>query len=103
MGVRHDHARFAVDIAADQIGRFPPHAGKLYQLLHCVRHHAPVLIPKHLCHGHDVPGLGLVQAAGTDVAAHLLRVRLGKGLQGGIPLEQGGGNHIHPGVGALRG
>ncbi len=103
VGVCHHHAGGAVHIPQNQVGRLAAHSGQAQQILHGVGHPAAVLAEQHLGAQHHVTAFRPEKAAGVDVLAHLVNVRLGKALQGGEPRVQGGGDLVHPLVGALGG
>ena len=98
-----DHGRFAEDIAANQICGFPADARQLDELFHRIRNDPAVFVAQHPGHRHDVPRLGFVQTAGMDDFPDLLHIRLGERLKGRVAAEQGGGDQIDSGVGALCG
>ena len=103
VGVRHHHAGDVENIAAHEIGGFPSHPRQLDELLHRLGNLPVIHVPQHPRHGHDVPGLGLVQPAGSDIFPHLLGGGVGKRVEGRVPLEQRRGYQVHPRVGALGG
>ena len=102
MGIRY-HSGLAEDVAANQIGSFPADARQPGQLLDRIRYAPAVFVAQHLRHSHNIPCLGFIQAAGMDDFPDLLGIGLRKRLKGGVAAEQGRGDQIHSGIGALRG
>ena len=98
MGVADDAARDGVQVAQQQIGGFPPHAGKAQQLLHGAGNFSAVVRQQHLTGKDDIPRLVLVEAAGADVVFHIRH-----GFQRGVGGKEGRGHQIHTGVGTLGG
>ena len=103
MGVGHHHAGDVVDVPLDEVGRLASHPGQAQQVVHPGGHLPPVLLQQHPGGADDVPGLAVVKAAGADELLHLLHRALCEGLQGGEPGVEGGGDLVHPFVGALGG
>ena len=103
MGIANHAAGNPIEIAQQQIGGFPAHAGKPEQLLHGARDLAMKFGKQHLTGQHNVPGLVLIEAAGADIVFHIGNVRVCHGLQRGVGGKQGRGDLIDPGVGALGG
>ncbi len=101
VGVRHHHAGHMEHIPQHQVGRLAAHSGQLQQLLHGAGDLSSVIPQQHLGGPHDVPGLGPEKASGVDVLFHLRHVGPGQVLQGGESGVQGGGDLVHPLVGAL--
>lgn len=103
MGVADDAARDGIQVAQQQIGGFPPHAGQAQQLLHGAGNFSAVVRQQHLTGEDDIPRLVLVKAAGADVVFHIGDIRRRHGFQGGVGGKESGGHQIHPGVGTLGG
>ena len=101
VGVGHHHPGHVEHVPQHQVGCLAAHTGQLQELLHGARHLAAVVPQEHLGGQDDVPGLGPEEAGGMYVLLHLGHVRLSQGLQGGEPGKQGGGDFVHPLVGAL--
>ena len=103
MGVRHHNARDMKDVALNEIGRLPPYAGQAQQVLHLTGDLSVVFRKQHLGALHHVPALAPEKAAGVDVLPHLLRIRLGKGLEGWKTPVEGRRHLVHPLVRTLGG
>ena len=103
MGVAHHAAGHLVDVPQQQVGGFPPHTGQPQQLFHGAWDLAAKIGEQHLAGQYNISGLVLVKPAGAHIVFHIPDVRVCHGFQGGIGSEQGGGDLIDPGVGALGG
>lgn len=88
-------------VPQNEVGRFTAHSRQTKQILHGVRHPAAVFAQQHLGAQHHVLALGPEKAAGVNVLAHLVNVRLSETLQGGEALIQGWGDLVYPLVGTL--
>ena len=100
MGVGN-HGGLAVEIANDQIGNLPPHAGERQEIVDCVGHAAAKAGEELLRHGLQILGLHAIEAAGAHQLLDLSNGSLGHGLGGGEGGEQVLANQIDAGVGAL--
>jgi hypothetical protein len=100
VGVAHV-AVLAVDIAEDEVGGLAPYAGEGQEVVHGVGHPAAKAFQQLLRRGDNVTRLGAPEAAGLDVGAYLVHVGAGEVLQGGVTGEEGGGDEVHPCIGAL--
>ena len=88
-------------VSQHQVGRLAAYPWQLQQLLHGAGDLPSVIPQQHLGCQHDVPGLGPEKAGGMDVLLHLSHIGPGQVLQGWEAGIQGGGDLVHPLVGAL--
>ena len=103
MGVHNGGAGNVEHVAQNEIGGLAPYAGQGRQLLHGTGQLAVVFLQQDLGAGHNIPGLGVVEAAGVDILLHLFHIRLRKVPEGGEAGKKSGGDLVHPLVGALGG
>ena len=101
VGIRHHDARRVMDVAQDQVGGLPAHAGEAEQLLHGSGDLPAELGQEHPGGQDDVPGLGTEETAGVDTGLHILRLRCGQSLQRREPGKETGRDLVDPLVGAL--
>ena len=71
------------------------------EVVHGVGHPAAEAFQQLLRRGDDVTRLGAPEAAGLDVGAYLVHVGAGEVLQRRVTGKEGGGDEVHPCVGAL--
>ena len=98
----HRHGGQVEGHGGDHVGRLAPHAGQPLQLLQRVGHLALELVHQHPRQGRQVLALVVGVGYGVDVPEEVLRAGGGHGLRGGVGVEEGGGDHVHPLVRTLR-
>ena len=103
MGIHNDGTGNTIEIPENKIRGFPANAGEPHKLFHGVGDPAAVFFQKGNGTVDDIPRLGVIEAAGVNIALHLCNVGLRKGLQGRKTLKQGGRDHVDALVRALCG
>ena len=101
VGVADHAAGHAVQVPQQKICGLSANAGNFQKLLHGAGDFSAIVPDQRLAAQNDVPGLVLIESAGPDQFFHTRDIRPGHGLQGGKFGEEGRGDLIHTGVGAL--
>jgi hypothetical protein len=83
VGIHNDAAGDMEHVAKDQVGGLAADAGKGGELLHGGRDLTVMLFQQDFGTRHNIPGFGMIEAAGMDILLHL-------GNVGGCEIFQGG-------------
>jgi hypothetical protein len=94
VGIHNGTAGDMKHIAKDQVGGLAADAGKGGELLHGGRDLTVMLFQQNFGARHNIPGFGMIEAAGVDILLHLGDVGGSKVFQGGIAGKEGRGDLI---------
>ena len=103
VGIHHGAAGDMEHIAEDQIGGLATDTGEGGKLFHGGRDLTVMLFQQDFGTRHNIPGFGMIEAAGMDILLHLGDVGGCKIFQGGIAGEESRGDLIDTLIRALGG
>ena len=102
MGV-HSNGLLPIDVAQDDVGRFPAYSGESSKILQGAGNLPLELLHDHLAAAHYIFGLVMVKTCGTDLLFKGFKIGLGEICSVTVFSEEILGDPIHPFVRALGG
>ena len=103
VGIHNGAAGDMEHVAEDQVGGLAADAGKGGKLLHGGRDLTVMLLQQDFGTRHNIPGLGMIKAAGMDILLYLGDIGCSEIFQRGITCEEGRGDLIDTLIRALGG
>ena len=101
MGIHNGAAGDMEHVTEDQVGGLAADAGKGGELLHGGRDLTVMLFQQDFGTRHNIPGFGMIEAAGMDILLHFRDVGGCKVFQGGIAGKESWGDLIDTLIRAL--
>jgi hypothetical protein len=94
VGIHNGAAGDMEHVTEDQVGGLAADAGKGGELLHGGRDLTVMLFQQDFGTRHNIPGFGMIEAAGMDILLHLGDIGYGEIFQSGIAGKEGRGDLI---------
>ena len=89
VGIHNGAAGDMEHIAEDQVGGLAPDAGESGKFFHGGRDLTVMLFQQDFGTRHNIPGFGMIEAAGMDILLHLGDIGYGEIFQSGIAGKEG--------------